>query len=96
MGGWWQKAKTKKQDDTLVEFRVAMMSMCTHKSQYSTTGPGQMCADSGNDISSPLPNGVISAPHCQMELFIGTISPVVDLHGRKKALWRSRPVDIRQ
>ena len=26
-----RKAKTKKQDDTMVEFRVAMMSTCTHK-----------------------------------------------------------------
>ena len=25
------KAKTKKQDDTMVEFRVAMTSTCTHK-----------------------------------------------------------------
>ena len=25
------KAKTKKQDDTVLEFRVAMMSTCTHK-----------------------------------------------------------------
>ena len=25
------RAKTKKQDDTVVEFRVAMLSTCTHK-----------------------------------------------------------------
>ena len=30
--GWVvEKAKTKKQDDTLLEFRVAMMCTCTHK-----------------------------------------------------------------
>ena len=30
--GWVvAKAKTKKQGDTMVEFRVAMMSTCTHK-----------------------------------------------------------------
>ena len=33
MGVRWvvAKAKTKKQDDTMVEFRVAMTSTCTHK-----------------------------------------------------------------
>ena len=30
------KAKSKKQDDTMVEFRVAVTSTCTHKSHYST------------------------------------------------------------
>ena len=31
-GGWVvAKAKTKKQDDTVVELRVTMMSTCTHK-----------------------------------------------------------------
>ena len=30
--GWMvEKAKTKKQDDTMVEFRVAMMATCTNK-----------------------------------------------------------------
>ena len=30
--GWVvAKAKTKKQDDTIVELRVAVMSICTHK-----------------------------------------------------------------
>ena len=32
--------------------------------------------------------GAMSGPHCQ----IGTISPVVDLHGWQKALWKSRLV----
>ena len=31
VGGGKLKAKTKNQDDTMVEFRVAMMSTCTHK-----------------------------------------------------------------
>ena len=32
-GVWWvvAKAKTKKQDGTMLEFRVAMTSICTHK-----------------------------------------------------------------
>ena len=47
------KAKTKKQDNTMVKFRVAMTST---KGQYSTTRPGQTCTDSGSHITSPLPN----------------------------------------
>ena len=31
-----------------------------------------------------------------LEPTIGTISPVVNLHGLQKALWKSRPVDISQ
>ena len=33
LGVWWvaAKAKTKKHNDTMVEFRVAMMSTCIHK-----------------------------------------------------------------
>ena len=51
------KAETKKQDDTMVEFRVAMMSTCTPtKGQYSTPRPRQTCPDSGRHIRSPLPN----------------------------------------
>ena len=46
-GGWegmgvgWvvAKLKTKKQDDTLVDFRVAMISTCTHKGPMFHTMP---------------------------------------------------------
>ena len=38
--------------------------------------------------------GAISGPHSQTELSFGPISPVVDLHGRQKALWKSRLVNI--
>ena len=50
------KAKTKKQDDKMVEFRVVMISICTHKGQYSTTRPRETSADCGSDIRFPLPN----------------------------------------
>ena len=42
------KAKSTKQDDTMVEFRVAMTSTCTHK--------GPIFHYSGSDIRSPLPS----------------------------------------
>ena len=50
------KAKTKKQDNTMVEFRVAITSICTHKGPIFTTRPRETFADSGSDIRSPLPN----------------------------------------
>ena len=50
------KAKTKKQDNTMVEFRVVITFTCTHKGQYSSTRPRQTCAD----------RGAISSPHCQI------------------------------
>ena len=51
------KAKTKKQDDTLVEFRVAMTSTCIHKGLvFYYTRPRQTCADGRRDIRLPLQN----------------------------------------
>ena len=40
-----------KQDDTMVEFRVAMTltSTCTHKGPIFHCKARQMCADSGSD-----------------------------------------------
>ena len=35
-------------------------------------------------------------PIAKLEPSIGVILPVVDLHGRQKALWKNRPVDISQ
>ena len=46
------KAKSKKQEDTMVEFRVTMMFTCTHKGPR----PRQTCADIGSNVRSPLPN----------------------------------------
>ena len=56
------KAKTKKQDDTMVEFRVAMTSTCTHKGPQRATLPLQgvdrrvqtVGAISGPNWSPPL------------------------------------------
>ena len=40
--------------------------------------------------------GAISGPTAKLEPYIGAISPVMDLHGWQKALWKSIPVDISQ
>ena len=50
------KSKSKKQDDTIVEFRVTMISTFTHKRPLFYYRPKWTCADSGSDIRSPLPN----------------------------------------
>ena len=52
------KAKTKKQDDTLVEFREAMTSTCTHKGPifHALLGLDRCVLTMGGDIRSPLPN----------------------------------------
>ena len=80
------KAKTKKQDDTMVEFRVAMYDIHMHPQR--TNIPLQ-----GLD-KRVLTVGAISRPIAKLEPSIGAISPVVELHGQKKDLWRSRTVDI--
>ena len=61
-GGVWGgvsggKAKTKKQDDTLVEFRVAMISTYTHKGPIFHYNQG---------LDRHVTVGVISGPHCQI------------------------------
>ena len=35
-------------------------------------------------------------PTAKFEPYIGAISPVMNLHGWQKALWKSGPVDISQ
>ena len=40
--------------------------------------------------------GAISGPHGKLEPSFGAMSPVVDLHARQKALWKSRPVNMSQ
>ena len=87
MGVGWvvEKAKTKMQDDMTVEFRMEMMSTCTHKGPiFHLKAQRDMCCLWEQ----------YQVPTAKLEPSIGTISPVVHLHGRKKALWRSRPVDI--
>ena len=60
MGWVVTKAKTKKQNDpTLgVWSGYIIMTMCTHKGQYSTTRPIDKCV---------LTMSMISGPHCQIE-----------------------------
>ena len=55
-GGLWQKLKQRRKKTQIVEFTVAMTCTCTHKDQYSTTRPRQMCTDSGSHIRSPKPS----------------------------------------
>ena len=38
--------------------------------------------------------GAISVPPAKLVLSFNTISPVMDLHGWQKALWKSRPIKI--
>ena len=41
--------------------------------------------------------GAISVPTVDLQPAIGTILPVVNLHGQQKALWKSIPVvDLRE
>ena len=71
------KAKKEKQDDTMVEFRVAMTSTCPHKAPiFHYKAYRQTCADSGSDTRSPCT--------AKMEPSVGAISPAMDLHGWKK------------
>ena len=78
-------AKTTKQDDTMVEFRVIMMSTCTHKGPtFHYKAQTDMC----------LLWEQYQVPTAKLEHCISTISPVMDLHGWNKALWKSRPIDI--
>ena len=62
-------------------FRMVMISTSTYNGQYSTTGPKLTSIDSGSNIRSSLP-------------IIGTILPVMNLHGQQNVLWKSKPVDI--
>ena len=59
-GGVWggmDGAKTKKQDDTVVEFRVAMTSTFTHKEPiFHYKSYRQTCDDRGSNIRSLLSN----------------------------------------
>ena len=53
-----EKAKTKKQDSTMVEFREAMMSTCTYLHRVSIPLQGlDRCV---------LTVGAVSGPHCQI------------------------------
>ena len=62
------KAKTKKQDDTMVEFRVAMMSTCTHKGPtFHYKAKADVCYQWER----------YQVPTAKLESSIGAISPVV-------------------
>ena len=80
------KAETNKQDDTLVEFRVAIYDIHMHGQRANI--PLQVLD------RCVLTVAVISGHPAKLKPYIGTISPIVDLYGWKKALYRSRPVDI--
>ena len=71
----------------IVEFRVVMTYTCTHKGSifhYKVyTDMHWQCEQYQVSTAKPEPS-------------FGTISPIVDLHGRQKALLKSRPVNISQ
>ena len=52
-GVFVDKRGNKEANDTMLEFRGAVMSTCIHKMPI-WTWPGQTYADSGSDIRSPL------------------------------------------
>ena len=83
-----EKAKPKKQDDTnsgvLRGYDVHMYPQRANIPLQSLDS--QICTDSGSHIRSPL--------HAKLQPSIGAISPVVDLHGQRKALWKSRHVKM--
>ena len=56
-GGWWQRLKQRNKKTQIVEFRVVLISTCTHKANTTKLEPS-----------------------------IGTILPVIHLHGWQKAL----------
>ena len=85
--GWWQKLKQRNMMTQIVEFRVAIMSICTHK------GP-IFHYKAYTDVHWQWEPYMV--PTAKLEPSIGTISPVMDLHGQQKAFWKSRPVDISQ
>ena len=72
----------------IVEFRVAMMCIYTPTQRANIPLQGlDRCA---------LTVEAISGPHSQtggLRSF-GAISPIMDLYGQQKALWKSRPFDI--
>ena len=69
----------------MVELRIVMTSTSTHS--------GTAFHYKAN--SHILGVGVLSGHHHQFLLpTIGTILPVINLHGQQKALWKSRSVDI--
>ena len=80
-GGWWQRLKQRSKKTQIVEFRVAITCTCTHK------GPIFHCkAQTNGDPQQWEPYKVSTA---KLELSIGAISPVVELHDWQKALWKS-------
>ena len=81
MGWVVTKAKTKKQDGTMIEFRVAMMFTYTHK------GP-IFCYKAYRQTR--VNKGANQVPTAKLVPSIGVISPVIDLHGWIEALWRSK------
>ena len=81
--GWWQRWGGG--DTQIVEFRVTMTFTCTHK------GP---IFNHKTQIDVDQQWEPYQIPTAKLEPSIGTNLPVVDLHCRKKALWKSRSVDI--
>ena len=75
------KTKTKKQDDTIVEFREAMISTCNCKRLI-------FHYKAWIDVCEQYEQ--YQVPTAKLEPAIGSILPVLDLQSWKKALWRSR------
>ena len=86
--GWVvEKAQTKKKEDTNGRVQSSCdVYMHPQRTNISLQGLDR-CA---------VIMGAISIPTAKLEPSFGAISPVMGLHGRQKALRKSRPVNIRQ
>ena len=88
--GWWQQLKQRSWTTQMGEFRVAMMSTCCYpRAQWANISLQGL-------ERRILTMGAVLGPSSDLELAIGTISPIMSLQGWQKALWKSRPVDISQ
>ena len=71
----------------IVEFRVTMTCICTHKRPI-------LYYKAWTDMNQQWESYQFLT--AKLEPSLGAISPVVDLHDRQKAIWKSRSIDISQ
>ena len=76
-----EKAKQRSRMTQMLEFRVAVMSTCTHKGHYSTTKPRQTYI---------VTVGAVSGPHCQIGALHWHHFTSCELTWLVKARWKSR------
>ena len=85
--GWLQRLKQRSKTTRVAGFRVAMMSIYTHN------GP-TIHYKAWTDMCWQWEQ--YQVPTTNVKPSICTISPVANLHGQQKELWKTIPVDISQ